>query len=134
MDPGAEIARHCRAISASGGFDIVLLGIGRNGHIAFNEPGSTAHSGCRVVDLTDATRQQVGSDWPLPPVRGMTVGVRELLAATHIILLASGDEKAAAIAAAFGSDFQPNDVPAALLRDHPALTVICDSAAGALLR
>jgi glucosamine-6-phosphate deaminase len=133
-DPVAEIARHCAAIAAAGGLDLVLLGIGRNGHVAFNEPGSTDASDCRVVALTEATRAQVAADWPDPPTRGMTVGVRQLLAAKRLIVLASGAEKQAAVAAAFGADPQPATTPAALLRDHPRLTVICDAAAALLLR
>lgn len=133
-NPAGEIARHCAAIAAAGGFDVALLGIGRNGHIAFNEPGSTAESDCRVVALTEATRAQVAADWPTPPTHGLTIGVRQILAARRVIVLASGMEKQAAVAAAFGKQPEPSTTPAALLRDHPGLTVICDSSAAMLLR
>ena len=133
-EPDSAIAAHCAAIAGAGGFDVVLLGLGRNGHVAFNEPGSDADSGCRVVVLADATRAQIAADWETPPTRGMTVGMRQLLAAQRLILLASGAEKREAVAAAFGASACPAIVPAALLRDHPGLTVLCDEQAAEGLR
>lgn len=134
--PEEEIGRHCAAIAAAGGFDVVVLGIGRNGHIAFNEPGSTAEDGCRVVTLTEPTREQTAETFAEPPARGMTVGVREILAARRVILLATGGEKRDAVAAAFGETAGASAaaVPAALLRAHPGLTMLCDREAAALLR
>lgn len=132
-DPDAAIGAHCAAIANAGGFDVVLLGVGRNGHVAFNEPGSDVESGCRVVALTEATRAQIAADWPTPPARGMTVGMRQLMAAKRLILLASGVEKRQAVAAAFGAAACSESVPAALLRDHPGMTVLCDEQAGGAL-
>lgn len=131
-EPDAAISNHCRAIAAAGGFGLVILGIGENGHIAFNEPGSGSDSGCRVVPLTDASRRQVESVWPEPPTRGMTVGVREILNAGQVILLAAGEAKRDALSQALTSP--PSEaIPASFLQRHPSLTVVCDTAAATLL-
>lgn len=131
-DPDAEIARHCRAIAEAGGLDVVLLGIGVNGHIAYNEPGSRRGSTCRVVRLTPATRERLRPIWHTPPALAMTLGVRELRAARRVLLLASGAAKAQVLRRALLDDPTP-ELPASFLQDHPQLTVVCDDAAGALL-
>lgn len=131
-DPEAEIARHCRAIAEAGGLDVALLGIGVNGHIAFNEPGSRRGSTCRVVRLAPATRERLRPIWHTPPALAMTLGVRELRAARRVLLLASGVAKAPVLRRALLDDPTP-EVPASFLQDHPQLTVVCDEAAGALL-
>jgi glucosamine-6-phosphate deaminase len=131
-DPDAEIERHCRAIAEADGLDVVLLGIGVNGHIAYNEPGSRRGSTCRVVRLTPATRERLRPVWHTPPALAMTLGVREIRAARHVLLLASGAAKAAALRRALLDDPSP-EVPASFLQDHPQLTVVCDDAAGGLL-
>lgn len=131
-DPDAEIARHCRSIDEAGGLGLVILGIGENGHIAFNEPGSAADAPCRALALTERTREQIVTDWPEPPTRGMTLGMCELLAARQIILLASGAGKRDILTAALRGEPSPA-IPASLLGRHPNLTVVCDAEAGALL-
>ena len=132
-DPAAEIAAFSQAIEQMGGFDVAVLGIGINGHIAFNEPGSSANTPGRTVVLTDSTRNQVVEEWGEPPTRGMTVGMAAVLSAQRLVLLASGAAKARILAAALKGPATP-DVPASLLQNHPALTVVCDSAAAALLQ
>ena len=132
-DPAAEIAAFSKEIEQVGGFDVAVLGIGINGHIAFNEPGSNTNSRGRTVVLTDSTRAQVADVWIEPPTLGMTVGMADVLSAQRLLLLASGAAKARILAAALNGLARP-DVPASLLQNHPALTVVCDSAAAALLQ
>ena len=125
-DPNVEITEFCREIVVLGGFDVAVLGIGTNGHIAFNEPGSDGTSVCRVVTLSPDTRAQVSGEWDSAPTHGMTVGMAQILAARRLILLARGEAKSAILAAALEGPVSA-DVPASLLQNHPALTVVCDS-------
>lgn len=131
--PDAEIAEFCRAVADAGGLDVAVVGIGADGHIAFNEPGSTTDSPCRVTLLAEPTRAQIAGDWQPQPTHGMTLGLAELLRARRIVLLASGESKAAILATALDGPVTP-DVPASFLQGHPALTVVCDSAAASQLR
>jgi glucosamine-6-phosphate deaminase len=131
-DPAQEMERHCEAISRSGGLDVALLGIGRNGHIGFNEPGCSRDSTCRAAPLAEPTRAQVLDVWPDPPTHGMTVGVRQIMSTRHVILLATGSEKASILRAAL-TEPPTSAVPASYLQDHPSLTVVCDEAAASLL-
>ena len=131
--PASEMAAFCRAIRDSGGLDVAVLGIGMNGHIAFNEPGSGGSSGCRVVELAASTRAQVADDWQPAPTHGMTVGMAELLSADRIILLADGAAKATIVAAALDGPVTP-DVPASFLQQHANVTIVCDIEAAARLR
>ncbi len=133
VNPEAEIRTFCREIGAAGGFDLAVLGIGSNGHIAFNEPGSGSESCCRAVELAAPTRALVANEWRPAPTHGMTVGMADLLSARCLVLLASGAAKAAILAAALQGPMTP-DVPASLLQAHSAVTVVCDVDAGALLR
>ena len=128
-DPEAEIQAYCRMLSECGGLDVVLLGIGMNGHIAFNEPGSERDSICRVVPLAEQTRRSAAADWNgEPPTHGMTIGVREIMAARHVILLATGAAKRQVLRDALSGPVT-SDLPASILQEHQALTVVCDSEA-----
>lgn len=131
--PESEIIQFCREIVAAGGLDLAVLGIGTNGHLAFNEPGSSALCPCRVVELAASTRAQVADAWEPAPSHGMTVGMAELLSARRIVLFANGASKAAIVAAALDGPVTP-DLPASLLQPHAAVTVVCDVDAAALLR
>ena len=131
-EPEVEIVQFCREIARAGGFDVAVLGIGMNGHVAFNEPGSAPTSGCRVVTLSPATRAQVAVEWEAVPTLGMTVGMAQILAARHMLLLARGEAKSAVVAAALAGPIT-SDVPASLLRNHTSLTVVCDSDAASRL-
>lgn len=133
-DTSAEdIAEACAdydRLRDEGGIDLQILGIGRNGHIAFNEPGSPPDSECRVVELALETRADNGLGAG-DPHRAMTVGIASILRARQLVLLATGPAKAEALA---GAVVQGNStVPAAALLDHQALTVLADSEAAALL-
>lgn len=130
-DPNAEARRYERAIEAAGGIDLLLLGIGGNGHIGFNEPGSDIASRTRVVELSAATREANARDFPAgetPPERAITMGIATILEAREIVLLATGAAKAEAVAAALAGPLT-EACPASALRLHPRVTFICDAAA-----
>ena len=124
-----------QAITAAGGLDLCLLGIGRNGHIAFNEPGSSPVSRTRLVWLDAVTRRDAASGFgglDRVPRAGVTMGVATIMAARRIILLASGPAKSAALAAAVEGPVDGH-CPASWLQDHPDVVVVCDRAAAAEL-
>jgi glucosamine-6-phosphate deaminase len=134
-DPDAEAARH-QARLESAPVDLVVLGLGRDGHVAFDEPGSASGSGARRVRLHPATRADAAPAFggiEQVPAEALTVGLRTLLAARELIMLVSGEAKAPALRAMLEAPASP-ETPASLLRDHPRLTVICDAAAAGLLR
>ncbi len=110
-------------IAASGGLDLALLGIGTNGHVAFNEPGSTVDSRTRCVELAADTREREGD----VPRKAVTMGIATLRAARRIVLLATGAEKAQAVHDALHGPVDPS-CPASLLRNHPDVTFLLDGA------
>ena len=133
QDPQAEIEALAHAIDLRGGLDLCVLGVGGNGHIAFNEPGSTADSTARVVDLAEGTqaahRDAFAGD---PPARGMTLGVANLLASKRVLVLATGADKAVVVSRAIAGP-QTANVPASWLQGHADVTWLLDEAAAALL-
>ncbi len=132
-DALGSVQRHEARIAAAGGLDVLVLGLGQNGHLGFNEPGSTEDSAARVLDLDPisvaANRQWFGGDHA--PARGVTVGMRTILAARRVLLLAFGLHKAAAAQAMLEGPRSPA-CPASLLRGHPAVHVFLDTAAASL--
>jgi glucosamine-6-phosphate deaminase len=134
-DPGAECARH-QALLDEAPIDLVVLGIGRDGHVAFDEPRSRIDGGARVVNLHAKTRKDAAADFgglDAVPSRALTVGLRTLRVARELVLLASGEAKAAALRGMLEAGQTP-DCPASMLRDHPRLTIVVDRAAASLLR
>lgn len=132
-DPTAEAERYERAIRAAGGIDLQLLGIGANGHIGFNEPGSALNSRTRCVTLEPSTRDANRHAFPggeRVPGQALTMGIGTILEAREIVLAATGAAKASAIACAVDGPVTP-DCPASALQAHPAATIICDRAAAA---
>lgn len=127
-DTGAECRSFDEAIADAGGLDLAILGLGANGHVAFNEPGSARDSPTREVSLTDETRHaQQGlykrvSDVPL---RGLTMGLRTIRDARQILLLVSGAAKADALQR-FLARKEDMNWPVTALADHPRLHVIAD--------
>ncbi|WP_127144314.1 glucosamine-6-phosphate deaminase [Pelagibacterium montanilacus] len=116
------------AIAAAGGIDLQLLGIGRNGHIGFNEPGSDRDTRTRIVDLAQETRKANAPDFPdgLPvPDRAITMGIATIMKARRIVLLATGAAKAEALADALEGAVGKHN-PASFLRLHPDVTIVCD--------
>lgn len=130
-DLAEECRRYDRLIEDLGGVDLQVLGMGRNGHIGFNEPGDIFHRGTHVADLTDSTidanarffdsRDQV-------PRQALSMGIHNIFQARRILLLVSGKEKADAVAAAFHGPITPK-VPASILQLHSDVILVGDSEA-----
>jgi len=122
-------------IDDHGGIDVQLLGIGRNGHIAFNEPGSSLGSRTRIKTLTEKTRQDNArffSSIDEVPKYCVTMGIGTILEARKLILLANGENKAEAIQATLEGPITAS-VPASAIQLHPDVTVIIDRAAASKL-
>lgn len=133
-DLGAECARYEREVREAT-VGLQLLGIGSNGHIAFNEPGSSLHSTTRVVALSDQTRADNARFFPQGqpvPARAITQGLATIGAARHLVLVACGRHKAAAVARALEGPVT-RDVPASVLQLHTNVTVALDPAASSRL-
>lgn len=137
--PREEVELRCRryeeAIQAAGGMDFLLLGIGRSGHIGFNEPGSARESRTHLVFLDSITRADAASDFfgeENVPLEAVTMGVATILEAREIALLALGEHKASVIRRAVEGEVHP-DVAATFLQTHPDATVYVDPPAGAAL-
>lgn len=129
LDGAQACARVDAAIEAAGGLDLVILGLGANGHVGMNEPGSDANAPTRVVELAPSTREaslRYGAD--VPPTHGVTLGLATIRAAREIWLLATGVQKAGILARTLDGPVT-TDVPASLLRDHVRFRVIVDEAA-----
>lgn len=134
-DPGEACARYERAIADAGGFDLCFLGLGGNGHIAFNEPGAPFDSRTHVVALADDTRRTAAAVFGAEPVpaRALTIGIATILSARRCVLLAVGAAKAAVVARALDEPPTPM-LPASALQLHADATFILDAAAASLLR
>jgi len=134
-DLDAAAAGYEQAIAGAGGLDLALLGIGGNGHIAFNEPGSPFTSRTRVVALAPETRAGAAASFGgahVVPTHALTMGIATILAARRCVLLAHGAGKAAIVARALEDTIGP-DVPASAVRLHADATVILDAAAASRL-
>jgi len=137
LDPDNEnIAAHCAAydVAIGTGFDLVLLGIGLNGHLGMNEPGSALDRGTSRVELHPSTVQSSARYFTHHnlPQWGLTVGLKSLLDASEVWVLAKGSAKARIVADTVRGDIGPSN-PASLLRRHPNAWLFLDDAAGALL-
>lgn len=123
-DIPAECARYERDIAAAGGLDLTFLGLGSNGHIAFNEPGTPFDSRTRAVVLTESTRAAnaalFGED---VPTHAITMGIATILESKSIVLLASGDKKRQAIERLRSGEIS-EEFPASALWKHPDVTVL----------
>jgi glucosamine-6-phosphate isomerase len=129
-----ECLRAEQFIKEKGGIDIAVLGLGMNGHIGFNEPGSAASLRSHIVEL-DAVTKQVGQKYfneKKQLSQGITLGFATLLEAKHIFLLVSGVQKAAIVKQVIEGPIT-EQVPGSVLRKHPNLTVYLDSDAASLL-
>jgi glucosamine-6-phosphate deaminase len=123
--------RYEQAIRDAGGIDIQLLGIGRTGHIGFNEPGSGRESRTRLITLDRVTRMDAASDFfgeENVPRRAITMGVGTILDAREVILMAFGEHKAPIIAQAVEGEVT-SSVAASFLQEHASAQVVLDAAA-----
>ncbi|MGL4947863.1 MAG: glucosamine-6-phosphate deaminase [Mycoplasma sp.] len=121
-------------IKSHNGVDLQILGLGVNGHIGFNEPGSTEDSVTRIVDLTQSTidvnaKKYFNSNSDLVPKTAISMGLETIMRSKEIILLAFGDSKSEPIERLVNSkEFDP-EFPASILVKHPNVTIIVDSIA-----
>jgi glucosamine-6-phosphate deaminase len=136
----ADLPQACAAYDAavrSAQVDLQLLGVGTDGHVGFNEPGSSLASHTRIKTLTAQTRQDnarfFGGDVDAVPRHVLTQGIGTILAARHLVLLAWGEGKAEAVAALVEGPVTAM-VPASALQLHPHVTVVVDEAAAGRLR
>ncbi|HEX6365615.1 MAG TPA: glucosamine-6-phosphate deaminase [Agromyces sp.] len=123
------------SLLAAGGVDLQILGIGRTGHIGFNEPGSSLASLTRVKTLTRPTRDDNARFFDSPdevPMHCITQGIGTILRARHLVLLAFGEAKARAVAAAVEGPVSAMQ-PGSAIQLHPHTTVIVDAAAASAL-
>lgn len=133
-DLAAECARLDAVIDTHGGLDLLLVGMGMNGHIALNEPGTPFTLGCHVVDLAESTKT-VGQKYftqATTLTQGITLGLRHLTAAHEVILLVSGAKKAPVLRDALQGPVL-EQMPASILQTHPNGQIWIDEAAGSLL-
>lgn len=134
-DPRQAAADYDAAIARAGGIDVQILGIGHNGHIAFNEPGSALDSRTRVEVLTERTRQANARYFASPddvPTHCITQGLGTIMEARHLLLVVSGADKAEILAAALQGPVSAG-CPASILQRHAHVTVVADEAAAAKL-
>ena len=128
-----ECSRYEAAIRASGGIDIQLLGIGRTGHIGFNEPGSGAESRTRLVTLDLVTRKDTAADFfgeENVPREAITMGVETIFEAREILILATGEHKSEIVRRAVEGEVD-HEVAATFLQQHPNTTFYLDRPAAA---
>lgn len=135
-DAEAECRRYNHVIKSLGGIDLQLLGIGGNGHIGFNEPGAAFEKETHLVTLTEQTRESnarffAGLDEV--PTHAFTMGIKSIMSAKKILLLATGENKAKALYDSFFGPVTPV-VPASILQLHNDCTIIADEEALALIR
>ncbi len=133
-DYEAESRRYAAAIRAAGGIDVQFLGIGRNGHIAFNEPADAFTDEAFRVALTQSTIDANSiyfDDSPMPHY-AMTMGIGSILRSKKIVLVANGSSKAQAVKGMIKGEVTPR-LPASVLQQHPDVTVYLDTAAASLL-
>jgi glucosamine-6-phosphate deaminase len=137
-----DIESECRAydllIKARGGLDLVVLGLGYNGHVGFNEPGSSVKSRTREVEFTESTLAALSDGFRFKnlkdtPVSALAMGLATIKESRHIIIIAPGIGKADAVHRMV--DYKPNpSVPASQLIDHDQLTLIIDKGAASRLQ
>jgi len=133
-DAPASVQEHERRIANTGGLDVIVLGLGQNGHLGFNEPGSAEDSLARVLELEqssiEANCKWFGGDYA--PAKGATVGLRTILDARHVLIMAYGARKTLSVKAMVEG---PRDsrCPASFLQGHPDTRLFLDEAAASNL-
>jgi glucosamine-6-phosphate deaminase len=129
----AETARYEETIRRAGGIDFQILGVGKTGHIGFNEPGSGVDSRTRLVHLDAVTRRDAAADFfgeEFVPKEAVTMGVATILEAREIAIIATGEHKAAIVKRAVEGEVNV-EIAATFLQRHPATTFYLDASAGA---
>ena len=136
-DATAECCRYEQAIEEAGGIDLLILGIGTNGHIGFNEPAPGLTARTHRVTLKPETRRSnaalFGGDPEAVPAEALSMGMGTILDAKSVVLLATGERKAACVEQLITGPIT-TQLPASFLQLHPDVEIMLDSAAGARLR
>lgn len=130
-DSAHACARYNEIIREVGGIDLQLLGLGHNGHIGFNEPGSAFEKETHCVDLTERTieaNKRFFEKEEDVPRQAYTMGIKTIMQAKKILLVVSGEDKADIVKAAFQGPVTPA-VPASILQLHNDVTIVADEAA-----
>jgi glucosamine-6-phosphate deaminase len=136
-DLEAECERYDDELNRGKGVDIQILGIGSNGHIGFNEPGTSFSSNTHIVELAETTRKANARFFQRledVPTHAITMGIASILKAKHILLLVSGINKAKVMKQLLSTDEVDETLPASALKRHHNVTVIADEEALSLLR
>jgi len=130
-DADAECKRYDALIASLGGIDLQLLGIGPNGHVGFNEPDDCFAAGTHCVDLTESTieaNKRFFASIDEVPRRACTMGIREIMQAKTVLMVANGEAKADAVRAMLKGPITPR-CPASILQLHPNFILVADEAA-----
>ncbi|WP_066290540.1 glucosamine-6-phosphate deaminase [Bacillus sp. FJAT-29937] len=130
-DMHEECAKYEALIESIGGIGLQLLGIGENGHIGFNEPGTPFTSKTHMIELEEDTRQanaRFFNSLEEVPTHAVTMGIATIMASKEIILLASGKSKAKTISQLINGEIDES-IPASALKNHPNFTIIADEEA-----
>jgi len=130
-DPVKECEEYEKAVAASGGVDLQILGIGQNGHIGFNEPADALDSYTHLTDLTENTieaNSRFFTEDEVIPTKALTMGIATILKAKKIILLANGKGKSYAVGELLNDKINTS-IPATMLKVHPDVILICDKEA-----
>lgn len=134
-DPHAECKRIDYSITQHNGIDIAIVGLGMNGHVGMNEPGTAASLHSHVAKI-DAITQQVGQKYFKEKKEisgGLTLGIANLMEAKNVVLIVSGKKKSQILKQVLEEEISEN-IPASLLRNHPNFTVFLDKDAASLLK
>lgn len=135
-DSNKACADYNRVIQSVGGIDLQLLGLGHNGHIGFNEPADDFIAETHCVDLTDSTikaNQRFFASYEDVPKQAYTMGIKTIMQAKKVLVVVSGQEKAAIVKEAFFGPITPK-VQASILQLHPDVTIVADEAALSLVK
>ncbi len=127
VDPDLECGRYDSAVAVAGGLDLVFLGLGADGHVAYNLPGPP-HPSTHVVELATSLADSLGVPEEWRPLRAITMGLEMLLGARRLVMLAVGEAKARAVRALLEGPETPG-WPCSLLRSHERFDVVLDRAA-----
>ena len=134
-DPTVECEAYESMVKSLGGADLQVLGLGENGHIGFNEPGTPFTETTHLVDLTESTiraNSRLFEKIEDVPRQAYSMGIKTILSAKRILLIVTGEAKGEALANVINGPVT-EEVPGSILQTHPDVTVICDEAAASRL-
>ena len=134
-DGKEECSNYEKMIDSLGGVDMQVLGLGENGHIGFNEPGTSFDATTHIVDLTESTikaNSRLFDNVDDVPKQAYSMGIKTIMSAKKIVLIVTGSQKADALAKVLNGPVS-TEVPGSILQNHPDVTVICDEAAATKL-